>query len=301
MISVRPGVAYRYEPVGDQLPIVVDVSRSGREYPEDFRSMVPFTVLHDNVSMYVDRLWEAAPGQGATLLYALFPNTYIDVNRDEQDIDLELIEGLWPGPLKPTASKRGLGLLKSKTRYGEPVQERKLTPTEVTLRLDRYYRPYHAELRGVIDGLKRDFGFVYQLSCHCMSAIGAPTHVDAGRERADFCLGNLANVDGQSATKTASEEFVRFLADTIKSLGYSCTVNYPYGGGELIGRYGAPDQGVQSVLVEINKKLFMDVETFKPSEGFDKLQSDIGRVLSAVANHARAHMVSRGGNLEQAS
>jgi N-formylglutamate amidohydrolase len=253
--------------------------------------MVPFTVLHDNVSMYVDRLWEAAPRKGATLLYALFPNTYIDVNRDEQDIDPELIEGVWPTPLKPTASKRGLGLLKSKSRYGEPMQERKLTPAEVIHRLDRYYRPYHAELRELIDSLKRDFGFVYQLSCHCMSAVGAPTHIDAGKERADFCLGNLGNVDGQSAAKTADEEFMRFLADTIKSLGYTCTTNYPYGGGELIGRYGAPHQGVQSVLVEINKKLFMDIRTFEPNEGFARLQSDIGQILDAVANHARAHIV----------
>ena len=69
------------------MPVVVDVSRSGRFYPIDFRSPVPFSALHDNVSMYVDEVWKDAPAHGATMLQALFPNTYIDANRHELDID----------------------------------------------------------------------------------------------------------------------------------------------------------------------------------------------------------------------
>jgi hypothetical protein len=36
-ISVLPGVFMRYEATGTRVPVVVDVSRSGREYPHDFR------------------------------------------------------------------------------------------------------------------------------------------------------------------------------------------------------------------------------------------------------------------------
>ncbi|WP_164311572.1 N-formylglutamate amidohydrolase, partial [Streptococcus pneumoniae] len=72
---------------------------------------------------------------------------------------------------------------------GEPVQERKFTFAEVEERLNRYHRPYHRELKSIIDRVKSSYGFVYHLSCHCMSAIGAPTHPDAGEERPDFCLG----------------------------------------------------------------------------------------------------------------
>ncbi|MFY0022224.1 N-formylglutamate amidohydrolase, partial [Acinetobacter baumannii] len=91
---------------------------SGREYPVDMRSPVPFTAIHDNVSVYVEDIWADAPRYGATMLQALFPHMYIDANRDELDIDPDLVEGEWPVPLRPTVSKRGLGLLKSKSRYG---------------------------------------------------------------------------------------------------------------------------------------------------------------------------------------
>lgn len=281
MSNVLRGVYQRFDPTVPPVPVMVDVSRSGREYPAEFRSMVPFTVLHDNVSMYVDDLWGAAPDYGATMLYASFPSFWIDANRNELDIDAELVEGEWPVPLQPTVSKRGLGLLKSKSRYGEPVHERKLTVEEVMERITKYHRPYYAELKQNIDRMKAAFGFVYHLSCHCMSAVGAPTHPDPGKDRPDFCLGDVNGT-------TSSREFIEFVQKTIQSLGYSCTINEPYVGGELNTRFGAPQNGIDSIMVEINKKLFMDVKTFKKKPEFGRVQADIGKVLQAITQLARS-------------
>ncbi|MEN2977808.1 N-formylglutamate amidohydrolase (plasmid) [Tistrella bauzanensis] len=285
MPYLERGVFLRFDPTVPPVPVMVDVSRSGREYPAEFRSAVPFTVLHDNVSMYVDDLWGEAPEMGATMLYAMFPSFWVDANRNELDIDPDLIDGEWPVPLNPTVSKRGLGLLKSKSRYGEPVHERKLTVAEVMERLEKYHRPYYRELGQNIDRLKQAYGFVYHLSCHCMSAVGAPTHPDAGQERADFCVGNL---NGQ----TSSDAFINFVAETIRARGYSCTINTPYTGGELNGRFGAPADGVESIMVEINKKLFMDTKTFRKTEGFDRVKADVSAILKIVADEARARVAA---------
>ena len=280
---VRRGVFYRFDPTDLPLPIVVDVSRSGREYPVDMRSQVSFTAIHDNLSAYVDDIWIDTPRFGGTMLYALFPHMYIDTNRHELDIDPELIEGEWPVPLQPTVSKRGLGLLKSKSRYGEPVQERRFTYAEVQERLDLYHRPYHAELRSLIDRAKSAFGFAFHLSCHCMSAVGAPTHPDAGKERADFCLGDMS---GTSATKP----FIEMVASVIRKQGFSCTINDPYTGGEINRRYGDPQNGIDSIMVEINKKKFMDVKTFRKNEGFPAIKAAADAVLAALAKEARGRI-----------
>jgi len=211
---------------------------------------------------------------------------YIDANRNELDIDPELVEGDWPVPLEPAVSKRGLGLLKSKSRYGEPVQEKKLTYEEVEYRLETYHRPYHRELRALIERHRAAYGFVYHISCHCMSAVGAPTHPDAGKPRADFCLGNLNG-------KTASDEFIEFVADEIRNLGRSCTINDPYSGGEINARYGDPAAGVQSIMVEINKKLFMDINTFQRTAGFDRVKADVSTALAAITRRARDEQARR--------
>jgi N-formylglutamate amidohydrolase len=276
MIHIQPGLYVRHEPDGSPAPLLVDVSRSGREYPAEYRSPLPFTTVHDNVSMYVDELWAGAPAVGGTLLYCCFPNTWVDVNRSESDMDPAVVDGVWPKELKPTArTLEGLGLIKTKSRYGETFQERKLTVAEIEERLDTRYRPYHAELKRLADSLHRRFGVLRQISCHCMSAVGAPTHPDAGKPRADFCVSDLKG-------KTASREAMTLVVDTLKSYGYSVSVNEPYIGNELIGRHGNPARGVDSIQVEINKKLFMDTATFRRTPGFAKLKADLDRLLATV-------------------
>jgi N-formylglutamate deformylase len=279
---VEPGVFLRYDPSGRPAPVLVDVSRSGREYPPDFRSPIPFTTLHDNVSMYVEELYGSAPALGATLLYACFPNTYIDTNRSAADIDETLIDGKWPGPIqKSDFTERGLGLLKRLSRYGEPMQERRLTVDEVQVRLDRYHEPYHRELGRILTDMRQRHGVAFQVSCHCMSAVGAPTHADPGQPRADFNLGDIHGA-------TCSPDFLAFVAETFKSLGHSVSINFPYYGGELTRRHSDPAKGIESIFIEANKKLFIDTKTFKKTEGFAPLKASLDKLLGALVDYARS-------------
>ena len=91
-VAVNPGVYHRYDPRAAESPVVFDVSRSGREYPPEFRSPLSFSELNDNVSMYMEEFYSSAPDRGATLLLACFPNTFIDPNRETTDIDPEVLE-----------------------------------------------------------------------------------------------------------------------------------------------------------------------------------------------------------------
>jgi N-formylglutamate deformylase len=280
-IAVSPGVFLRHEPSGPPVPVLVDVSRSGREYPPDFRSPLPFTEVHDNVSMYVEELCGGAPDRGATLLYALFPNTYIDTNRNAADIDESLIEGRWPGPISHSDfTARGLGLLKRLSRYGTAMQERKLTVAEVEHRLAIYHEPYHQEIARLLGAFRRDHGAAYQLSFHCMSAVGAPTHADPGKARADFCVGDLHG-------KSCRPEFLELVVGTLRGLGHSVSVNFPYYGGELTRRHSDPANRVESVFIEINKRLFIDTQTFARTAGFAGTRRSVDALIAAVVERAR--------------
>jgi N-formylglutamate deformylase len=286
-VEIEPGVFMRYDPKTTPAPVLIDVSRSGREYPHDFRSPLPFTDLHDNVSMYVEDLYAIGPSLGATLLYACFPNTYIDTNRSAADIDETLIEGKWPGPIKQSDfTSRGLGLLKRLSRYGQPLQERKLTVEEVQQRLAIYHEPYHVELARLLKDMHQRHRVAFQLSCHCMSAVGAPTHADPGKQRADFNLGNMHGT-------TCSPEFMSFLTQTLEGLGHSVSLNFPYYGGELIARHADPRNGIESVFIEVNKKLFIDTKTFKKTSNYNRLKSSIDEMVRKVVDYARDRSTAR--------
>jgi len=282
MITVNPGVFLRHDPVVDSVPVLVDVSRSGREYPPEFRSPLPFSEVHDNVSMYVEDLCAEAPNQGATLLYACFPNTFIDTNRSAADVDEGLIEGKWPGPITQSDfTQRGLGLIKRYSRYATEMQERKLTVSELQDRLATYHEPYHQELSRILAGLRAASGFAVQLSFHCMSAVGAPTHADPGQQRADFCIGDVNGT-------TCKPELFEFVARTLKDLGHTVSSNFPYYGGELTRRHSDPSNGIDSIFIEINKRLFIDTKTFKKTEGYGATKASIDALLAKVVAHTKA-------------
>lgn len=282
MITVESGVFLRYDPTTSVAPVLVDVSRSGREYPPDFRSPLPFTEVHDNVSMYVEDLCSTAPSVGATLLYACFPNTYIDTNRSAEDIDESLIEGKWPGPIRQSDfTQRGLGLLKRLSRYGTQMQERKLTVAEVEHRLRTYHEPYHRELARLLTQFRGAFGAAWQISFHCMSAVGAPTHADPGQQRTDFCIGDIRG-------STCKPEFLDLVTRTLRDLGHTVSVNFPYYGGELTRRHSDPANGINSVFIEINKRMFIDTKTFKKTDGFIGTRSSIDVLLRRVVEYAKS-------------
>ena len=279
MITLVPGVFRRHDPLAGAVPLLVDVSRSGREYPPEFRSPLPFTEVHDNVSMYVEDLCAAAPDLGATLLYAAFPNTFVDTNRSAADVDEGLIEGTWPGPIALSDfTRRGLGLIKRFSRYGTEMQERKLTVAELQERLARYHEPYHQELGRILAAMRSASGRAVQLSFHCMSAVGAPTHADPGQARADFCIGDIQGT-------TCSPALFELVARTLQDLGHSVSRNFPYYGGELTRRHSDPAAGTESVFIEINKRLFIDTGTFRKTEGFAATKASVEALLRAVIAH----------------
>lgn len=280
MITVLPGVFRRHDPAAAAAPVLVDVSRSGREYPPEFRSPLPFSEVHDNVSMYVEDLCAVAPDLGATLLYACFPNTFIDANRSAADVDETLIEGTWPGPITQSDfTQRGLGLIKRLSRYGTQMQERKLTVAELQDRLARYHEPYHQELARILAAMHAASGRAIQLSFHCMSAIGAPTHADPGQPRADF---NIGDIHGTTCTPALFE----LVARTLEERGHSVSRNFPYYGGELTRRHSNLARRSESVFVEINKRHFIDTQTFRKTEGFAAIQASVEALIRAVVAHA---------------
>ena len=287
MITVKPGIFLRHDPVVDPVPVLVDVSRSGREYPPEFRSPLPFSEVHDNVSMYVEDLCAQAPTYGATLLYACFPNTFIDTNRSAADVDEGLIEGKWPGPItKSDFTERGLGLIKRYSRYATEMQERKLTVAELKDRLATYHEPYHQELSRILAELRAASGFAVQLSFHCMSAVGAPTHADPGQQRADFCIGDVKGT-------TCKPELFEFVAQTLRDLGHTVSLNFPYYGGELTRRHSDPTNGIDSIFIEINKRLFIDTKTFKKTEGYGATKASVDALLAKVVARTKAQSPGR--------
>src|SRR3546814_7720214 len=107
-----PGILTFRDAIGPAAPVMFDSPHSGGEYPDDFDTIVPMDTVRRAEDMYVDELFAAAPEFGAALLAAHFPRSYIDPNRASTEIDPQLVDGRWPGPVEPREEARlGHGLI----------------------------------------------------------------------------------------------------------------------------------------------------------------------------------------------
>ena len=273
-----PGVLWRRDPQSAPVPLVLDSPHSGSIYPEEFAYCCPLSVLRRAEDAYVDELYQAAPAHGATLIGALFPRSYIDVNRAPDDLDPGMLDGTLPDCLKPRPTTR-VGLVRRHAQPGVPIYDRKLSPGDVLARIERYHAPYHRALDESCERLHREFGAVWHVNCHSMPSYGPPREVRKG-VYADFVLGDR---DGS----TCEPDFTDFVARFLRGLGYDVRVNEGYKGVEIVRRQGRPAERRHSLQIEVDRALYMDQKTLEKLPGFDRLQGDLADLVAAIASFIR--------------
>jgi N-formylglutamate deformylase len=271
----------RYDPSVLPAPVVFDSPHSGTVYPPDFRPAVPLQMLQGGEDRFVDELIADAPRHGAVLIVARFARTYIDPNRTLVDLDADLLEEPWPGPVSPSEhTERGVGLIFREIGDKVPIYSRLLSVAEVQRRIDLCWRPYHEVLDAALEETHRRWGAVWHVNCHSMTSIGNALSPDPGRARPDFALGDR---DGTSC----AGDFTAFVASVLEELGYSVAINDPYKGAELVMRHGRPAELRHSLQIEIKRGLYMDGDTLERSDGFPSLRANLGHLAERICGYAR--------------
>jgi N-formylglutamate deformylase len=260
-------------------PIIFDSPHSGRTYTEDFPLGAPLAQIRRGEDAYVDELIAGAPALGATVLSATFPRCYIDLNRGERDIDAALLSEPWPEPLAPSEkTARGLGLIRRYVVPGVEAQGRLLSVHEVRTRIDVVFRPYHAALDALVARTHDRFGTVWHVNWHSMKSVGnAMTPDGAGAARADFVVSDRRGA-------SASTRVTSIIVETLESFGYSVSVNDPYLGGTIVQRIGRPSDGVHSVQIEINRRLYLDEASVEKTGGFGPLAARLDELTRRLVD-----------------
>lgn len=266
-------------PAIEPLPIVVDSPHSGVHYPADFGACLPAPALRQGEDTWVDRLYAGAPAFGATLIAAQFPRVYIDPNRSLLDIDEQLLDGPWPGPVERSRkTELGFGLV-WRLMGKQPIYERRLPAAEVQRRIDRCWKPYHQALQSALDLAAARGGPRWHLNVHSMPDDAYRRLGLDDKPLADFVLGNLDGTTSDAAT-------MDLIAQSLQASGFSVAHNDPFKGVEIIRASGRPEVGWHSVQIEVKRSLYMDSQ-LQPHAGFERVRSAIDAMLERLAAHAR--------------
>lgn len=251
----------REKEIEDQIkPYLVHLPHCGTVIPEEYLDeyLLSRDELEKNVfeyaDLYTDELFEPLLERfgGVKSSYSrLFfdPERYFD---DAQEV----------------MSKKGLGWF-----YERAILENKpLRHADSKERIAHYYHRHHSELNRLTQERLDLYGKCTIIDCHSFSNVRYWFH-DPSLELPDICIGY--------DEEHVNMELVEILKEAFAEAGYGVEINSPYSGSVVPSVFYGRGKEVKSVMIEINKKLYLDSENHK-GDGFEKIRWILDNVMNQL-------------------
>jgi len=140
--------------------------------------------------------------------------------------------------------------------------------------LDAYYHPHHRRFTEAVAELLNDAGQALIIDCHGFPSRPLPYELNQENDRPDICIG------------TDSFHTPKWLLDSVTKaflkLGYTVAVDHPFAGAIVPLPYYTQDARVLSIMIEINRKLYMHEDTGEKGPLFARVKDDIATVVSHI-------------------
>lgn len=169
-------------------------------------------------------------------------------------------------------SSRGMGAVYTKTSGGKEL--RKLTDRKREALLQRYYDPYHQQLTEMVKKMLETCGYCTIIDAHSFPAQPLPYEKDQSTSRPDVCIG-FEQYHTYPGLIRAAREF--FSAE-----GMRVEKNRPFSGSIVPAPYYLKDKRVVSLMLEINRSLYMDETSGLKTPQFNRIRTMIARFVDYI-------------------
>ncbi|MEM6753905.1 MAG: N-formylglutamate amidohydrolase [Cyanobacteria bacterium P01_C01_bin.38] len=215
-----------YQPFVKALPIIANIPHSGLFVPEEIANQ--FTTEHlnslPNSDWHLDRLYDFLPNLGITVLQATHNRYIVDLNREVKE---PLFGSFWSSAIPEN------------TAFNQDIYKYKPSQEQIKQRIEKYYLPYHHQLKSLIQEKIEKFGFVYLLDLHSF----------CGLINDDVCLGNVNN-------QTCSDLLISTADKCFASQGLQVVRNKKFIGGYITRHYGEMPS-VESLQIEVRYHVYL--------------------------------------------
>ena len=238
--------------------VLLHIPHSSTHIPDDMKEL--FTIGEEELEhellvmtdRYTDELFDCSDNR------IVFPVSRLvcDVERF-RDPNLE------------TMTRKGMWVCYEKTSRQTPLKT--VTDEHASYILENFYDPHHRAFTDAVEGIKEEFGNVIIVDCHSFSSKPLPYEDSQTEDRPDICIGG---------DYFHTSHIMPMIRRVLKNKGYTVAVNTPYAGTIVPMKFWRKDPCVLSIMLEINRSIYMDEATGEKTERFDTLQSDIAEAVS---------------------
>ena len=188
---------------------------------------------------------------------AEFSRIFCDVERFSDDSKEEMV-------------KFGMGVLYEKTDNGDLL--RKVNPELRDLILQNYYWHHHNKLNNAVKDQLEKFSVATIVDCHSFPDI--PLNYDQETIRPDINIGT----DSYHTPENLITETFKYFS----SFGFSVLIDKPYSGSIVPMYYYKSNENVHSIMIEVNRKLYLDGFTNNKSSSYPEIKGIIQGYLKEM-------------------
>ena len=142
--------------------------------------------------------------------------------------------------------------------------------------LEKYYDIHHKKFENEVKNILKENKKCLIIDCHSFHSKSLPYELYKEDSRPDICIG----IDDFHTPICLQEKLVA----AFETLGYTVGLNEPFKGTIVPLKCYQKDKRVQSIMLEINRRLYMNELTGKKLACFCNLKSNIKRILFEVNN-----------------
>ena len=175
-----------------------------------------------------------------------------------------------PDDTEEPMSKVGMGMIYNRTAYGKKLK-RTLQPQEKNDLVSKYYKTHHQMLLNEVKTELEKYGKALIVDCHSFPSHPLPCDMDQSIPRSQFCIGT-------DSFHTPSE-LSQMIELSFKKMGYDVRINQPYKGTLVPMEFYRKDSRVTSIMIEINRSLYVDEMTGIKKNAFESVKKEMEIIL----------------------
>jgi len=247
-------------------PVILHIPHSSTVIPNDIRPKILLSDTELNTELafltdaFTDQLFYHQRFKEDTII---FPISRIIVD-PERLIDDE----------KEIMSKIGMGVIYLKSTKGKQLRTQ-LTASARRELLEKYYIPHHNRFTEFVDARTNKYGKCLIIDCHSFpSFVPYPLEIDISECRPDFCIG--------TDKFHTPDWLINSLVKLLEAEDYYTEINLPFSGSIIPEKYYHKNSNVLSIMIEVNRKLYMDEESIEKNNNYEKIQNTIHKIISKL-------------------
>jgi N-formylglutamate deformylase len=243
--------------------LILHIPHSSTIIPLKDGYIVPDEILQSEIlkltDWYTEELFHSEEDE---MIIAPFSRIFCDPERLPDD-ELEVM------------AQFGMGAVYEKTDSGVTMR---LVSAELREHvINQYYWSHHRKFSYAVAGQLAQNGQAMIIDCHSFPDIPIEQSLDKRPDRPDFNIGTDAFHTPPRLTDL-SEQFFR-------ERGYSVGIDWPYSGSIVPLEYYQKDKQVKSIMLEVNRKLYLNEGSPEKSKDYKQTKVVIKDYLNWIRNH----------------